>query len=250
MNATKGRCVGSNLLPFHAEAYRRTKSMKNTKLCILAIASFWTFSTLGCDRGNETKTPRRKSARLNWVLDPAQGSQVDNQISVPGANISFEVPDTLYVLKQCEEASHVGAGPDGDWMPVVRCRRDGSGDGEEAPVALTFYLTAKDMLINERSVATIENQLTTQGFKVEEAAYYDEYLSKPGRRGILVEYHTVDSDGFPVEYVRRFMFPKDDVLFVVQTEFPYANDRSGVDRDWQRILWNFQLDEDGPLYSD
>ena len=156
----------------------------------------------------------------------------------------------------------------GRWIPVA-ARGTASGTvatggrigGAMAPV-LTAYLivlfvplgtpvelTSKDVLINERSVATIENQLNSEGVKVEEAAYYDEYLSKPGRRGILVEYHSLDDEGFPKDAVRQFMFPKGDVLFVVQTKFPYTSDRSGINRDWQRILWNFQLDEDGPLYE-
>ena len=187
---------------------------------------------------------------MAWINAPQPGSQVEDTIKIPGAAVSFEVPDTLYVFKECQEASHAPEGPDGDWIPLVRCARtEADADGGE-PVALTFYLAVKDVLINERSVATLENQLTAQGLRVEEAAYYDEYLSKPGRRGILVEYQTLDDDGFPVQEVRRFMFPKDDVIFVVQTEFPFSSDRSGINRDWQRINWSFQLDEDGPLYSD
>ena len=40
----------------------------------------------------------------------------------------------------------------------------------------------------------------------------------------------------------------DDVLFIAHVDYPYGDDRSGILSDWQRILWNFQLDEDGPLY--
>ncbi len=222
--------------------------MKNSKLFIIAAAALWTTTSLGCDKSGASKTPRRKSARLNWVMQPKTGKQVENMITVPGAGITFEIPDTLYVFKECEEAAHENGGPTDDWVPIVACARaDGSESGP--PIALTFYATSKDVLINERSVASIENQLNSEGVKVEEAAYYDEYLSKPGRRGILVEYHSLDDEGFPKDAVRQFMFPKGDVLFVVQTKFPYTSDRSGINRDWQRILWNFQLDEDGPLYE-
>ncbi|MGB1698700.1 MAG: hypothetical protein ACPHRO_02020 [Nannocystaceae bacterium] len=222
--------------------------MKTAKLLILAAATFCTTTSLGCDKSGSSNSPRRKSARLNWVMQPETGTQVDNMIKVPGAGITFEIPDTLYVFKQCEEASHEASGPDSKWVPIVACSRVNGEDGD-APIALTFYATSKDMLINERSVATIKNNLNAEGVKVEEAGYYDDYLSKPGRRGILVEYHSLDDEGFPKDAIRQFMFPKGDVLFVVQTKFPYTSDRSGINRDWQRILWNFQLDEDGPLYE-
>ena len=223
--------------------------MKYAKTCTVAFAALWTLSTVGCDRGGSTTSPRRASPRMAWINQPESGRQVEEMIEVPGAGITFEVPDTLYVFKECQESEHTAGGPDGNWVPIVRCARSEQDDSGE-PIALTFYLAAKDMLINERSVATLENQLTGQGFKVEEAAYYDEYLSKPGRRGIFVEFHTLDDDGFPINEIRRFMFPKDDVIFIVETEFPFSNDRSGINRDWQRINWSFQLDEDGPLYSD
>ena len=77
-----------------------------------------------------------------------------------------------------------------------------------------------------------------------------EYMNKPGRRGILSEYHTMDvGSGYPDREVRRFMFPKGDVIFIASVDFPYGDDRSGINSDWQRILWNFQFDEDGPLYE-
>jgi hypothetical protein len=222
--------------------------MKNSKLIIAAAAALLTATSLGCDKSGDSKSPRRKSARLNWVMQPSAGTQVEDKIRVPGAGVTFEIPDTLYVFRDCKEASHEKTGPSNDWTPIVQCAR-AEGVNDSPAIALTFYATSKDTLINERSVARIENQLNTDGVKVEEAAYYDEYLSKPGRRGVLVEYHSLDDDGFPKEAVRQFMFPKGDVLFVVQTKFPYTSDRSGIDRDWQRILWNFQLDEDGPLYE-
>jgi hypothetical protein len=106
------------------------------------------------------------------------------------------------------------------------------------------------MIINERSTASYKLQYEQAGFEVEEINFFDEFLSKPGRRGIEIKAHTVDaSTGYPQRQIRRFMFPKDDVVFIAHIDYPYGNDSSGINSDWERILWNFQYAEDGALFE-
>jgi hypothetical protein len=45
------------------------------------------------------------------------------------------------------------------------------------------------------------------------------------------------------------MFPKDDVVFIAHVDYAFGDDRSGINSDWERILWNFQFAEDGPLFQ-
>jgi hypothetical protein len=93
-------------------------------------------------------------------------------------------------------------------------------------------------------------QYEQAGFVVDSLNYFDEYLAKPGRRGIEVVAHTVDkSTGYPLREIRRFMFPKDDVVFIIHIDYEYGTDRSGINSDWERIVWSFQFQEDGPLFE-
>ncbi len=208
-----------------------------------------------------------KSERLRWVDKPTNGTTADEgkTIKIPGLGVDFYTPDVLYVYKECEEATHTPDGPEKEWIPVITCSSptDRGGDEDEedefddeeeegsTPVELTFYVTPKaDMLISERAVESYKLQYQNAGFKVADITYHDEYLAKPGRRGIEVIVQTIDSEtGYPDREIRRFMFPKDDVLFIVHIDYPYGDDRSGIDSDWQRILWNFQFVEDGPLFE-
>ena len=42
---------------------------------------------------------------------------------------------------------------------------------------------------------------------------------------------------------------KGDVLFIAHVDYEYGADRSGINSDWERIMWNFQFAEDGPLFE-
>ena len=139
---------------------------------------------------------------------------------------------------------------------MIECRNplDEAGDelaeGPSGEDVLHFYVAKKDILVNERSVATLTDWYKSRGYKVESINYIEDYQSKTGRRGIETKVHQYDSEGkYPEVEIWRFRFPVDDVLFIASVEYPYGDDRSGVSNDWQRILWNFQLDEDGPLYE-
>lgn len=210
----------------------------------------------------------KKSERLKWVNRPSTGTSEEGGklIKIPGLAVDFYVPDVLYVYKDCQEATHQPEGPDKEWIPVVRCTSaeaasdsessdewdSESEDGEtDTSRVLTIYATAKgEMLISERSTASYKLQYEQAGFVVDSLNYFDEYLAKPGRRGIEVVAHTVDKGtGYPVREIRRFMFPKEDVVFIVHVDYEYGADRSGINSDWERIVWSFQFQEDGPLFE-
>lgn len=198
------------------------------------------------------------TARKAWLEEPAKGSTAQDVISIPSLGVKFHIPDTLYVFKDCTEASHSPAGPDNSWVPVVQCapgagesgdeEEDTFGDDEEeadgsftAPV--TIFAAPKTMVINERAVETFRAKYQHEGWVVDDIGYITDYQSKPGRTGIEMRVH--QSSG---NEIQRFLWPVGDIMFVVQVEYPAGADRSGLAQDWQRIVWGFQLDEDGPLY--
>jgi hypothetical protein len=211
-----------------------------------------------------------KSDRLKWVNRPTSGTAEDNGklIKIPGLAVDFYVPDVLYVYKDCKEAGHSPEGPDKEWIPVIRCQSVDAGASEsesedewdsesedeaeeDVSRVLTIYAAEKgDTLISERSTASHQLQYEQAGFVVDSLNYFDEYMAKPGRRGIEVVAHTVDkSTGYPIREIRRFMFPKDDVMFIIHVDYEYGADRSGINSDWERIVWSFQYQEDGPLFE-
>ncbi|PRQ03528.1 hypothetical protein ENSA5_15580 [Enhygromyxa salina] len=239
---------------------------KFTSILLSALMATAGLSLTACEKGGGSK---KKSERLRWVNKPTTGTTEDDGkiIKIPGIAIDFYTPDVLYVYKDCVEAAHSPEGPDAKWVPVIRCSSSAGGDEDESDYddweegddeddygddrVLTIYVTDKsDMIINERATASYKLQYEQAGFEVESLNYFDEYLAKPGRRGIEVVAHTVDSDsGYPDREIRRFMFPKGDVVFIAHVDYPFGQDRSGINSDWERILWNFQFAEDGALFE-
>jgi hypothetical protein len=219
-----------------------------------------------CDKSGGGSS-KKKSERLRWVNKPTTGSSEDEGklITIPGLNVWFHVPDVLYVYKNCVEASHVPEGPDKAWVPVIRCTSpfanagstggdwddDDDDDAGGGDMVMTIFVAERgSMVLNERSKTSYTAQYRDAGFEVNSIEYYDEYMSKRGRRGLEILVHTVDSStGYPDREIRRFMFPKDDVVFIAHVDYPYSADRSGINNDWERILWGFQLFEDGELYK-
>jgi hypothetical protein len=241
---------------------------KLTSILLSAIVATAGFSLTACkkDGGGSGK----KSERLRWVNRPTSGTAEDGGklIKIPDLAVDFYVPDVLYVYKDCKEASHTPEGPDKEWIPIVRCQSVEAGGGEsesedewdseeteegdtDVSRVLTIYVAEKgDTLISERSTASHQLEYEQAGFVVDSLNYFDEYLAKPGRRGIEVIAHTVDkSTGYPLREIRRFTFPKDDVIFIVHVDYEYGADRSGINSDWERIVWSFQFQEDGPLFE-
>jgi hypothetical protein len=236
-----------------------TPKFPSILLSALLLATAGGLTVTACDKGGGGS--KKKSDRLRWVKKPTTGT-AENEgklIKIPGIAIDFYVPDVLYVYKDCKEAGHSPEGPDGKWIPVIRCTSpfeseseddwEDEDSGEER--VLTIYASEKgDMIINERSTASFKLQYEQAGYEVDQLNYFDEYLAKPGRRGIEVIAHTVDKDtGYPKREIRRFMFPKGDVVFIAHVDYDYGADRSGINSDWERILWNFQYQEDGPLFQ-
>ncbi len=243
--------------------------MPNSKFTSILLCAFVSTAALGvtaCDKGGGG-SKKGKSERLRWVNKPVSGtSENDGKlIKIPGISVDFYKPDVLYVYKSCVEPAHSPEGPDKEWIPVIRCTStagasddsdsddwesdDDDDDGGER--VLTIYATDKgDMIINERTTASYQLQYEQAGYKVESINFFDEYLSKPGRRGIEVVAQTIDSStGYPDREIRRFMFPKDDVVFIAHIDYDFGADRSGINSDWERILWNFHYAEDGPLFE-
>lgn len=235
--------------------------MPMPKLTSFMLSAFVATACVGmtaCDKGGGGK--KGKSERLRWVDKPTSGTAEEEGklIKIPGLAVDFYVPDVLYVYKSCGEASHSPEGPEGKWIPVIRCTSpdaESSDDLDEEEDSgtreLTIYASEKgDTLINERSTVSMKVQYEQAGFQVQSINYFDEYLAKPGRRGIEIIAQTIDSEtGYPKREIRRFLFPKDDVLFIIQVDYDYGADRSGINSDWERIVWNFQLAEDGPLFQ-
>lgn len=241
--------------------------MQTPKFTSILLIALMATAGLGLTACKKDGSSGKKSERLRWLNKPTTGTtEKDGKIiKIPGIDIIFYTPDVLYVYKNCVEASHSPEGPDAKWIPVVRCSspfESGSSDDDEwdsededsddsGERVLTIFVTDKsNMIINERSTASYQLQYEQAGFEVDSLNYFDEYLSKPGRRGIEVIAHTLDSDsGYPDQEIRRFMFPVGDVVFIAHVDYPYGQDRSGINSDWERVLWNLQLAEDGPLFE-
>lgn len=242
--------------------------MLTPKLTSILLSAFVATAGLSLTACKKDGGAGKKSDRLRWVNRPTSGTAEDGGklIKIPGLAVDFYVPDVLYVYKDCKEASHTPEGPDKEWIPIVRCESvetgsesdsDDEWDSEsededtDSSRVLTIYVAEKgDTLISERSTASHQLQYEQAGFVVDSLNYFDEYLAKPNRRGIEVVAHTVDKGtGYPLREIRRFMFPKDDVMFIVHVDYEYGADRSGINSDWERIVWSFQFQEDGALFE-
>ena len=232
---------------------------------LIGSAGVATSCATGGGGGGGGGSSKGKSDRLKWVNRPSSGSATKEMISVPGIGINFYIPDVLYVYKTCAEAGHSPEGPDASWIPVIRCTQgaasssdddddewgsDDSSDTED--LVMTIYAAPKEgHLISERAVESYKTRYRNEGFEVDDVAYHDRYLNKENRRGLEVTVRTIDeSSGYPSREIRRFMFAKDDVLFIVHVDYPYGRDRSGINSDWERIFWGFQLEEEGGLYDE
>ncbi len=241
--------------------------MFKAKFSRILLSALFLSSVVSLSACKKNGGKKGKSTRLRWVEKPTSGTAAEEGkvVSIPGLGIMFHTPDVLYVYKDCGEAGHSPDGPEKSWVPVINCsspfadsddEEDWESEEEEddssAGAEMTIFVASKEnMLINERAVTSYTTQYREAGFEVDEIQYFDEYLSKPNRRGIEILVHTLDSEtGYPEREIRRFMFPVGDVIFIAHIDYPYGDDRSGINSDWERILWNFQLDEDGPLFGD
>lgn len=224
----------------------RHKSMKSVFVLSLAVSAGVVFA--GCSGGGYRGG--KKTAARAWLDNPSGGQKNGNKIKFPQLQTEFEIPDTLYVFKNCEEASH---SPEGDnkWVPLVVCGSSGApttdGDGFEAgapasgdseAIALTFYLAAKERPVDERAVAFFNNEYKEAGLKVEELAFNDDYFDKTG---IFAKLQVMDESGTnAVREIQQFMWPVDDVLFIARMEYPYGDTRA-IQQDWKAIMPYFRV---------
>ena len=218
-----------------------------TSLLTLALATS-ALAISGCgDKGGYKGG--KKSAALKWVESPKSGSKEGNFLKIPSLGAQLEIPETLYVFKDCAEPSHSPEGED-KWVPVFRCSstESGGGDSEDEfaepsgsaneAVAMTFFVTSKDRPLDERSVAYFENELRGKGYSVDEIAFNDSYHDK---KGIYFKYQEVNSDGDATREIVEFMFPFQDVVFIAHMDYPFGDTRS-VNADWSAIMWYFKFD--------
>jgi hypothetical protein len=189
------------------------------------------------------KSPARAVARR-----PVERREDGQQVQVGAAATEFEIPDTLYVFKNCEEDGHSPEGED-QVGAAGRVRVDGAAasdeDGVGRPlratadaIALTFYLAPKERPVDERAVAYFTNEYKEAGLKVEELAYNDDYFSK---NGIFAKLQVMDESGTnAVREIQQFMWPIDDVLFIARMEYPYGDTRA-IQQDWKAIMPYFKV---------
>ena len=203
-----------------------------------------------CDKGGKGK----ESAAAQWVDDPSGAKKDGKKYYFSGLDVEFEVPDTLYVFRNCSEASHSPEGEAG-WIPVLTCSSEGGGGGDETSdfaaegeegggelVSIKFYATKKTRPIDERTVSWFENQYREAGFEVDEISFQHDYQNKSG---IYAKLQVIDpSSGMPSREIIQFMFPKEDVLFIARTEYTFGDSRA-IPTDWKYILWNFDIDPKG-----
>lgn len=230
------------------------KAQKSFSRVLTLFAVTAALGVSGCNKDGSGSS-RKASERAKWLKSPTSGKTEGKVIKIPGLQVSFETPEVLYVYKDCAEASHKPYGEYG-WIPVIECsapsgETDEYSDDPAGDSTLRIYVGEKDLIINERGVAILKAELQQQGLRVDSIMYIEDYQGKVGRRGIESKVHVMDAEGkYPELEIQRFRFPVQDVLFVAEVAYPYGDDRSGINNDWQRILWNFQLDEDGSLYPD
>lgn len=226
------------------------RSRKSTKSVLFALSLTLTAGAAltACSGGGGYRGGKKSPARA-WLDSPSTGEKTGNKFKWTALQVEFEIPDTLYVFKNCEESSH---SPEGDnkWVPLVSCGSGGavsdadadagavapSGDAE--PIAMTFYVAPKGRPVDERAVAFFNNEYKEAGLKVEELAYNDDYFSK---NGIYAKLQVMDESGEnAVREIQQFMWPMDDVLFIVRTEYPFGDSRA-IQQDWKSIMPYFKV---------
>ncbi len=226
---------------------------KPSALGALALGVLCAFPLACGKKGGSSR--RGQSELAKWVDKPTSGSSKGNVIKIAPLQVTFEIPDTLYVFKNCGEASHTRDGAN-NWIPVVTCGSTGEdvfdgGDEEEdyfaddeataagaEPIDLTIYVTKKTRPIDERAVSWFEGQFKQAGLDVNEISYQHEYNKKAG---IYAKLYILDGNGEPEREIVQFMFPREDVVFIAKMEYPFGETRS-VEQDWQYIMWNFDFE--------
>lgn len=227
---------------------------RSSRLGALALGVLCALPLASC--GKNGGGSKKGSSMSKWIDSPTRGTKQGNVITVAPLEVKFEVPETLYVFRNCGEANHSPDGSNREWIPVVVCNSTtddvfGEDEGEEdyfaedeaadagaEPIELTFYVTKKTRPLDERAVTWFEAQFKQAGLGVSDISYQHDYHKKAG---IYAKLHVIDgSTGEPEREIVQFMFPREDVVFIARMEYPFGETRS-VDADWQYILWNFDF---------
>lgn len=214
----------------------------------LAVGAGSALST-GCSGSGTTRKGKKSPAR-QWIDNPTSGKREGNFIKIPQIGLEFEIPDTLYVFKHCEESAHTTSdSPEKTWVEVVSCASGGSvsrsdedlgasSSDESEPIALTFYLAPKERPVDERAVAYYRNYYQEKGLNIEDLAFNDDYFDKTG---IYAKLHVMDESGTnAVREIQQFMFPYGDVVFIARMEYPFGETRA-VNQDWKSIMPYFRV---------
>ena len=187
---------------------------------------------------------------LAWLESPTPGSKSGNKITFAELGVEFEIPETLYVFKNCDEAAH--SPNENKWVGVITCQSEGSyEEGDEDPFAedefaedgaepidVTFYVAKKGRPLDERAVTWFESQFRQSGLDVDEISYQGDFQKKSG---IYAKLHVMDNaTGTPEREIVQFMFPRGEVVFIARMDYPFGDTRS-IDADWKYLLWNFNL---------
>lgn len=218
----------------------------NSLFLALTLAVTAVVASPGCGDKGGYKGGKKSEARM-WLESPSTGAKEGNFIKFPALDLAFEIPDTLYVFKNCAEASHTEETMGSEkWVPIVACSSpgdasdpDGVGDvaGSGEAIALTFYLAPKGRPVDERAVAYYTSEYQNAGLKVDDLSYNDDYFYKDG---IFARLHVMDESGTnAIREIQQFMWPVRDVVFIARMEYPFGDTRA-VQQDWKAIMPYFK----------
>jgi hypothetical protein len=225
------------------------RRLSTTTLLALSLVATAGLAAQGCGDKGGYRGGKKSKAR-QWLDEPSGGEKTGNKIIFSQLDLTFEIPDTLYVFKNCDEASATRprarrSGSRSSLRLAGGAAADPDGVGEPAAdsdaIALTFYLAPKGRPIDERAVAYYTNEYKEAGLKVEELAFNDDYFYKTG---IYAKLQVMDESGTnAVREIQQFMWPVRDVVFVARMEYPYGDTRA-IAQDWKAIMPYFKTAAD------
>ena len=229
-------------------SFRRSVPKNVLFALALAVAAGSVVSSTGCSSSGKSRKGKKSVAR-QWIDSPSSGKREGNIIKIAPIGLEFEIPDTLYVFKNCDEASHgTSDSPEKGWVAVASCSSAGTTSSDEdlgassssdsEMISLNFYLAPKERPVDERAVAFYRNEYEQAGLNIEDLSFNDDYFDKTG---IYAKLHIMDESGTnAVREIQQFMFPYGDVVYVVRTEYPYGDSRA-IQQDWKSILPYFKV---------
>lgn len=223
---------------------------KNVLFAVALAVAAGSVVSSGCGGSGARRKGKQSEAR-KWIDNPSSGKKEGNTIKIPQIGLEFEIPDTLYVFKNCEETGHSKGELESnkEWVTVASCSSAGVSSSDEdlgaaAPssdsemIALTFYLAPKERPVDERAVAFYRNQYQEAGLNIEDLSFNDGYFDKTG---IYAKLQVMDESGTnAVREIQQFMFPYGDVMYIARMEYPFGDTRA-IAQDWKAIMPYFRV---------